>query len=248
METKNEKWVTPDEAVKVVQSGNRVFVHGMGATPRRLLEALAARASELRGVEFLHLHLEGDAPHANPSLKDSFFVNNLFIGGNLRSAVNEGRADYIPVFLSEIPSLFRRDVLPLDVAIVSVSTPDRHGYCSLGVSVDVALAAVQTAKIVIAQVNPNMPRTHGDGNIHVSKFTHLVQVDDPLQSNPPSAISDVERTIGQIVAAQIDDGACLQMGIGAIPNAILAALTNHRRLGIHTEMFSDGVIPLVEKA
>lgn len=247
METKNEKWVTPDEAVKVVQSGNRVFVHGMGATPRRLLEALAARASELRGVEFLHLHLEGDAPHANPSLKDSFFVNNLFIGGNLRSAVNEGRADYIPVFLSEIPSLFRRDVLPLDVAIVSMSTPDRHGYCSLGVSVDVALAAVQTAKIVIAQVNPNMPRTHGDGNIHVSKFTHLVQVDDPLQSNPPSAISDVERTIGQIVAAQIDDGACLQMGIGAIPNAILAALTNHRRLGIHTEMFSDGVIPLVEK-
>jgi 4-hydroxybutyrate CoA-transferase len=247
VELERQSWTTAEEAVKVVKSGHKVFIHGMGATPRRLLEALVARAPELRGVELLHLHLEGTAPHADPNLSESFFTNNLFIGGNMRSAVGEGRADYIPVFLSEMPSLFRKGVLPLDVAIVSVSPPDRHGYCSLGVSVDVTLAAVQSAKVVIAQVNPNMPRTHGDGNIHVSKFTHLVHVDDALQSNPPAEMSEIERRIGQIVADQVEDGASLQMGIGAIPNAVLAALTNHRRLGIHTEMFSDGVIPLVER-
>jgi acyl-CoA hydrolase len=247
VEVKSGTWVTAEEAVRVVKSGDRVFVHGMGATPRRLLDALASQGSNLRGVEMLHLHLEGPAPHADPSLQDAFFTNNLFIGGNLRSAVNEGRADYIPVFLSEIPALFRKNVLPIDVAIISVTPPDRHGYCSLGVSVDVTLAAVQSAKTVIAQVNPNMPRTHGDGNIHVSKIARLVSVNDPLQSNPPGEIGEVERKIGQIVADQIEDGACLQMGIGAIPNAVLNALTHHRRLGIHTEMFSDGVTNLVEK-
>lgn len=239
--------VSLDDAVLPIQSGMHVFVHGMGATPKRLLEAMVRRAPELRDVQIYHLHTEGPAPHADPSVRDSFFTHNLFIGGNLRQSVAEGRADYIPVFLSEIPALFRRRVIPLDVALISVSPPDRHGFCSLGVSVDVALAAIQSAKIVIAQVNRNMPRTHGDGNIHMSQIHHWVEVDDPLESSPPAPISDVERKIGQLIAEHIEDGACLQMGIGAIPNAVLAALTHHRRLGIHTEMFSDGIIELVEK-
>lgn len=240
-------YVSPEEAVQVVRSGDRVFIHGMAATPQRLIQALVERAGELRGVELLHLHTEGHAPHAAPELHESFFVNNLFVGGNLRGAIDEGRADYIPVFLSEIPALFRKGVKPLDVAMVTVTPPDRHGYCSLGVSVDVALAAVQTAKVVIAQVNPNMPRTHGDGNLHVSHFHHLVWADDPLPSHEPDAMGEVEKRIGEQVASLIEDGACLQMGIGAIPNAVLASLTGHKRLGIHTEMFSDGVIELVER-
>lgn len=236
-----------EQAVKIVRSGDRVFIHGMGATPHRLLEALVGRAAELRGVELVHLHLEGPAPHSDPSLQESFFTNNLFIGGNMRNAVGEGRADYIPVFLSEIPSLFRKGVLPLDVALVSITPPDKHGYCSLGVSVDVALAAIQSAKHVIAQMNPNLPRTHGDGNIHISKFDAVVPVNDALHSNPPTEIAENEKRIGELVAGIVDDGACLQMGIGAIPNAVLAALKDHKRLGIHTEMFSDGIIDLVQR-
>lgn len=236
-----------DDAVRVVKSGDRVFFHGMGATPHRLIAALVKRAGELRDVEIVHLHTEGEAKYAAPELSQSFFVNNLFVGGNLRKALDEGRADYVPVFLSEIPTLFRRGVLPIDVAFVSVSPPDAHGFCSLGVSVDVALAAVQSAKVVIAQVNRHMPRTHGDGNLHISSFHHLVEGHDPLPSHEPEPIGDVERQIGEKVASLIEDGACLQMGIGGIPNAVLASLTNHKRLGIHTEMFSDGVIDLVER-
>ncbi len=239
-------FLSAEEAVRCIKSGDRVFLHGMGATPRRLIHALVNRAPELRDVEIVHLHTEGEATYAAPEVKDSFFVNNLFVGANVREAVNQGRADYIPVFLSEIPVLFRQGILPIDVALVSVTPPDNHGYCSLGVSVDATLAAVQTAKIVIAQVNPNMPRTHGDGNIHFSKFNALVEANDPLPSHEPQPISDVEREIGRQVAGLIEDGACLQMGIGGIPNAVLAGLTGHRRLGIHTEMFSDGVIDLVE--
>lgn len=239
-------FVSPEEAVRVVQSGNRVFLHGMAAFPQRLVDALAANASHLRDVEFVHLHTEGRPSHAAKELQDRFFTNNLFIGSNMRDAVAEGRADYIPVFLSEIPALFRKGVLPIDVAMLTVSPPDRHGFCSLGVSVDVALSAAETARTVIAQVNPNMPRTQGEGHIHVSRFARLVWVDDPLPEHEPEPIGEVERRIGQRVAELIEDGATLQMGIGAIPNAVLASLTNHRRLGIHTEMFSDGVIPLVE--
>jgi acyl-CoA hydrolase len=218
----------------------------MAAFPQRLVDALTGRAHELRDVEIIHMHTEGEARYAEPQYRESFFLNNLFIGANVRGAVDAGRADYIPVFLSEIPALFRKNILPIDVALVSVAPPDRHGYCSLGVSVDATLAAVQTAKVVIAQVNPNMPRTHGDGSIHISRFAALVAVNDPLPEHRVVGIGEIERQIGQRVSELVEDGATLQMGIGGIPNAVLAALTHHRRLGIHTEMFSDGVIPLVE--
>ena len=174
-------------------------------------------------------------------------MNALFVGANVRRAVEEGRADYLPVFLSEVPSLFRTGILPLDVALVHVSPPDRHGYCSLGVSVDVTRAAVQTARTVIAQVNPRMPRTHGDGLIHVDQIDALVEVDEPIHEMPPHDLTDEERAIGRHCAELVDDGSTLQFGIGAIPQATLAALGDHHRLGIHTEMLSDGVVDLVEK-
>ncbi|QYK56564.1 MAG: hypothetical protein KF733_03570 [Fimbriimonadaceae bacterium] len=240
-------YVSAREAVSCVQSGDRVYMHGMAATPHRLIDALVERAPELRDVEIIHLHTEGGAPYSAPELRESFFVNNLFIGANVRGAVADGRADYVPVFLSEVPALFRRGVLPLDVAMMTVSPPDNHGYCSLGVSVDASLAAMQSAKTVIAQVNPHMPRTLGDGNVHVSRFSALTEVDEPLHESPPAPIGPVERRIGEVVASLIEDEATLQMGIGGIPNAVLAALGGHRRLGIHTEMFSDGVVDLVQQ-
>ncbi len=219
----------------------------MAAAPQRLTQAMVDRASELRDVEIVHLHTEGDAPYSRAEYSESFFVNNLFIGANVRQAVRDGRADYVPVFLSETPALFRKGVLPLDVAMFTVSPPDKHGYVSLGVSVDAALAAFQSAKIKIAQVNPNMPYTFGDGCVPASAFDALVFVDDPLPTHPPTDPDPIEAKIGQLVAGIVEDGATLQMGIGAIPNAVLAALDGHKGLGIHTEMFSDGVIPLVEK-
>jgi acyl-CoA hydrolase len=209
--------------------------------------ALTARAGELRVVEMVHLHTEGEAPYAAPGLEKSFRVNALFVGANVRSAVQEGRGDYLPVFLSEVPQLFRRGLLPLDVALVSVSPPDRHGFCSLGVSVDVARAAVQTARTVVAQVNRHMPRTHGDGLIHVDAIDFLVEGDDPLPEPSPRAPSEVERAIGRHCAELVEDGATLQVGIGSLPEATLAALTGHQRLGIHSEMISDAVVDLVER-
>jgi acyl-CoA hydrolase len=242
-----EKYIFADEAVKVIKSGDRVFVHGVSATPVQLIQAMTDRHQELEKVEVIHLHTEGPAPYAEAEYKNSFFVNALFVGANVRKAVNEGRGDYIPVFLSEIPHLFRNNILPLDVALIHVSPPDNHGYCSLGVSVDVAVAAVQTAKYVIAQVNPNMPRTHGDGLIHVNEIDAMVKVDDALPEQIVPEPNEAELKIGKYCAGLIDDGATLQMGIGAIPNAVLKSLTNHKDLGVHTEMFSDGVIELVEK-
>jgi acyl-CoA hydrolase len=239
--------VSAEEAVSAVKSGDRVFVHSVAAAPQRLVEALTARAPELRVVEIVHLHTEGPAPYAAPEMAKSFRVNALFVGANVRPAVEEGRADYLPVFLSEVPRLFRSGILPLDVALVQVSPPDRHGFCSLGVSVDVSRAAVQTARTVIAQVNPRMPRTHGDGLIHVDAIDYMVEVDEPIHELPPTPLSDVEREIGRHCAELVDDGATLQLGIGAIPQATLAALSDHHRLGIHTEMLSDGVVDLVEK-
>jgi len=242
-----EKYISADEAVKVIKSGDRVFVHGVSATPVQLIQAMTDRHQELKEVEVIHLHTEGPAPYADPEYKNSFFVNALFVGANVRKAINEGRGDYIPVFLSEIPYLFRNNILPLDVALIHVSPPDNHGYCSLGVSVDVAVSAVQTAKYVIAQVNPNMPRTHGDGLIHVNEIDAMVKVDDALPEQIVPEPNEAELKIGKHCAELIDDGATLQMGIGAIPNAVLKSLTNHKDLGVHTEMFSDGVIELVEK-
>jgi 4-hydroxybutyrate CoA-transferase len=197
-------------------------------------------------VEVVHLHTEGEAPYAQPQHAKSFQTNALFIGANMRGAVATGEADYIPVFLSEVPALFRKGILPLDVALIQVSPPDRHGYCSLGVSVDTTRAAVQSAKCVVAQVNPRMPRTHGDGLLHVNEIAYAVEVDDPLPEVPPHELSDVEISIGRHCAGLVQDGATLQMGIGAIPDAVLTALSRHKDLGVHTEMFSDGLIPLIE--
>jgi 4-hydroxybutyrate CoA-transferase len=239
--------VTAEEAVAVVTSGDRVFIHSVAAAPHRLVDALTARAGELRVVEIVSIHTEGAAPYAAPEHAGSFRVNALFVGANVRRAVEEGRADYLPVFLSEVPQLFRAGILPLDVALIHVSPPDRHGYCSLGVSVDVTRSAVQTARTVIAQVNPRMPRTHGDGLIHVDAIDYLVDVDEPIDTLPASALTEVERAIGRHCAELVEDGACLQLGIGAIPQATLAALGDHHRLGIHTEMLSDGIVDLVEK-
>ena len=241
------KWKTLEEAVEVIQSGDRVFVHGGAATPKQLVKAMSCRAPELRGVEVVHIHTEGEAAYAKPECADSFHTNALFVGANMREAVGEGVADYVPVFLSEVPGLFRKGIMPINVALVHVSPPDKHGYCSLGVSVDVARAAVQVAEHVVAQVNPNMPRTHGDGLIHVSDIDCAVEVHDPIHEAKPEEITGIEAKIGQNCADLIEDGACLQMGIGGIPNAVLKALVNHKNLGIHTEMFSDGIIDLVER-
>ena len=240
------RWVQPEEAVSVIKPRHRVFIHSVAAAPQCLIKAMVERASELRDVEVVHLHTEGEAPYTDPKYGSAFHTKALFVGANVRKAVEEGQADYIPVFLSEIPSLFRKNILPLDVALVQVSPPDRHGFCSLGVSVDVSRAAVDTANYVIAQVNPKMPRTHGDGLIHISQIHSAVLLEEPLPCRHMAEITEVERAIGKHVAALVEDGATLQMGIGAIPDAVLAQLGGHRNLGVHTEMFSDGIIPLVE--
>ncbi len=239
--------VTAQEAVTVIRSGDRVFIHSIAAAPQRLIAAMTARSEELRVVEVVHLHTLGAAPYAAPEMAKSFRVNALFVADNTRQAVSEGRADYLPVFLSEVPQLFRTGVLPLDVALIQVSPPDRHGFCSLGVSVDVTRAAVQVAKTVIAQVNPNMPRTHGDGILHQDDIDFLVPVDDPIFEAPPHQFTGVEQAIGLHCAELVEDGACLQIGIGAIPDATLIGLRDHRRLGVHTEMLTDGVVDLVER-
>jgi acyl-CoA hydrolase len=239
--------VTAEEAVTVIKSGDRVFIHSVAAAPQRLIAAMTARAGELRVVEIVSLHTEGPAPYAAPELARSFRVNALFVADNVRQAVNEGRADYLPVFLSEVPQLFRAGVLPLDVALIQVSPPDRHGFCSLGVSVDVTRAAVQVARTVIAQVNPHMPRTHGDGILHEEDVDFFVPVDDPIPEPAVEPVSDEVRAIGRHCAELVDDGACLQLGIGAIPQATLASLGDHQRLGVHTEMLSDGIVDLVER-
>ncbi|GAA4445149.1 acetyl-CoA hydrolase/transferase C-terminal domain-containing protein [Pontibacter saemangeumensis] len=239
---------TAEEALSVIRSGDRVFIQGSAATPQYLIRKLAERADELRNVELVSITTYGEIPLAEERYKNSFFINSLFVSANVRDAVNCGRGDYVPIFLSEIPHLFRSGILPLDVAIVHVSPPDKHGYCSLGVSVDVTREAVVSAKHVIAQVNPRMPRTHGDGLIHVRRFDVLVEVDEELPEVDYSArITSTEEKIAHYIAEMVEDGATLQMGIGAIPDAVLGSLTNHKELGIHTEMFSNGVMPLVEK-
>ena len=239
--------VTAAEALSLLKPNSSVFIQGASATPHVLIAALVAQGERLQHTELYHLHTDGQVPYVQPEHRAHFHVNALFTGANLRQAVADGNADYIPVFLSEVPLLFRRGIVPLDAALIHVSPPDRHGYCSLGTSVDVVLAALETATLVIAQVNPRMPRTHGDGMIHMKHIDAWVQVDEALPEHAPPALDANQLRIGQHCAGLIEDGATLQMGIGAIPDAVLAALGNHRRLGIHTEMFSDGVIDLVEK-
>lgn len=241
------KIVTAEEAAAVIISGDRVFIHTAAAVPQTLIAAMTARAPQLHDVEIIQLHTEGEAPYTSPEYARSFHTNALFVGANTRKAVADGQADYIPVFLSEIPNLFLNKVLPLDIALVHVSPPDKHGFCSLGVSIDVSRAAVHSAKQVIAQINPNMPRTHGDGLIHIKEINYAVEVNDPLPEAHLIQLTDTELAIGRHIAHLVEDGATLQMGIGAIPDAVLAALSHHKDLGIHTEMFSDGIIKLVEQ-
>lgn len=238
---------TASEAVKIIQSGDRVYIHSVAAAPQLLIKAMTARAHELEDVEVVQLHTEGIAPYADPGMEKHFRTNAFFVGANIRKAVNEGRADYLPVFLSEVPGLFRKDILPLDVALIQVSPPDSHGFCTLGVSVDATLAAAKKAKRVIAQVNKNMPKTHGDGFLHIDELDYLVESDEPIYEMELKDPGELEMRIGRYCAELIEDGATLQMGIGAIPNAVLKALENHKNLGVHTEMFSDGVVDLVKK-
>lgn len=241
------KYVSAAEAVKVVKNGDRVYVQAAAATPTILTKALSERASELKNVEICHLHTEGEAPYANPDLKDSFHVNSFFIGGNVRHTLAAGNGSYTPVFLSELPLLFRNGVVSLDVTFIQVTPPDIHGYCSLGVSVEASVAAIESSKIVIAQVNKNMPRTFGDGILHISEIDYLVETDVPIYAHEVSSFTKEEEKIGEYIASLIDNKSTLQMGIGSIPNAALSKLTNHKDLGLHTEMFSDGVIDLIEK-
>lgn len=241
------KVVTAQEAVKVIKSNNRVYVQAAAAAPQLLMKAMAERHEELKNVEVCHLHVEGEAPYANPELRNSFHVNSFFIGNNVRHTLAAGNGSYTPVFLSELPLLFKRNILPIDVALIHVSVPDKHGYCSLGVSVEASLAAIDNAKIVIAQVNAQMPRTHGDGIIHHTEIDLFVECDEPIPIHANGVPSDIENKIGDYVASLIEDKSTLQMGIGSIPNAVLSRLTNHKNLGLHTEMFSDGVIDLILK-
>jgi acyl-CoA hydrolase len=241
-------YTTPAEALALVKSGDRVFVHGSAATPLLLVNALLGRAGEISDVELVSISTYGNIEWQRPGVTDSFYLNSLFVSGNVRDWVNGDRGDYVPVFLSEIPKLFEQNILPLDVAIVQVSPPDEHGYCTLGTSVDAALAAVLNAKIVIAQVNPRMPRVHGDGIVHVSAVHAMVWHEAELFEMDYSAKADeISDKIGRQIAGLIEDGSTLQLGIGAIPDAVLRALSGHKGLGIHTEMFSDGVVPLVEQ-
>ena len=240
-------YVSAEEAVSVVKSNDRVFIHGSAATPVFLTNKLLDRYTELRQVELVSISTLGDIDFGNVKYKDSFYINSLFVSANTRAAVNGIQGEYLPVFLSEIPRLFRENYLPLDVAIIHVSPPDAHGFCSLGTSVDIARAAVEVSKTIIAQVNPNMPRVHGGGFVHVSKISKMVWVEDALpEVNYSNEVSPEAEEIGKIIAAMVDDGATLQMGIGTIPDLVLRNLTNHKNLGIHTEMFSDSVLPLIE--
>ncbi|MBX6341718.1 MAG: acetyl-CoA hydrolase/transferase family protein, partial [Thermomicrobiaceae bacterium] len=239
--------VEPEEAVKLVSSGDRVYVHEAAMAPTTLIEALAARAESLTDVEIVHLHTEGPAPYVEPRFQGHLRHNALFVGRNVRDAVNDGRADYTPVFLSEVPALFADGTLPIDVALVQVSPPDRHGYCRLGVSVACARAAVDHARTVIAELNPRVPRTLGNSAIHVDRIAAAVEVDRPLPSVPPEPFGEIERAIGQHVAALVPNGATIQVGIGTIPDAVLAALQEHEDLGVHTEMFTDALIDLFER-
>ncbi|MCC6333967.1 MAG: acetyl-CoA hydrolase/transferase family protein [Myxococcales bacterium] len=237
--------VSADDAVKHVKSGDRVFVHGASATPTPLLDAMCRRG-DLENVTLYHLHTSGHCAYAEPHLAGRFFSVSLFIGSHLRTPIAEGRADFMPVFLSEIPRLFGSQAIPLDVALLQLSPPNTHGDCTLGTSVDAALAAAWHSKKVIAEINAQMPRTLGHSVFPLQRVAAFTASDRPLAEMPPAESGPVEARIGELVAGLVEDGSCLQLGIGAIPDAVLARLGDKRDLGIHTEMFSDGLIPLVE--
>lgn len=237
---------TAEEAVKCIRSNDNVYLHSNAAAPHLLIEAMVARAPELRNVGVIQLLTLGEADYAKPELSESFKVHALFIGSNVRDNINSGRGDYLPVFLSEIPGLIESGAVPVDVCLLQVSPPDAHGFCSYGVSVDCTIAARKKARIVIAEVNRQMPRTLGRSFVHVSRLDYVVESDRPLPELREEDPSEAENKIGSFVASLIEDGATLQMGIGQIPNAVLRAIRDKRDLGIHSEMFSDGVLDLVE--
>ena len=240
------QYVSAEEAVSLIKSGDRIFSHGSACTPNLLIDELARQSSRLRDVEFVSITQQGKVEIAKPEYNDSFYINSLFVSTPVRQAVNSDQGDFVPVFLSEIPILFKNGHLPIDVAMVTVSPPDQHGYCTLGTSVDVARSAVDTAKTIIAQVNPRMPRTHGDGMIHFSKIHKMVWHEEELLTVDYGAkVGNEELLIGKNVAELIDDRSTLQMGIGTIPDAVLKCLHNHKDLGVHTEMISDGIVDLV---
>jgi len=234
------------DALELVPEGAKIFVHGGAATPNVLLAELAKQADRVKTASLVHLHTEGPALYADPIFQNHFRIINLFVGGNMRSRLDYDRNDYLPCFLSEIPALFRSKSFGLDVALLHVSSPDRFGYCSLGVSVDVAKAAAESAKILIAQVNRRMPRVHGDGMIHKDAFHALVDVDEPLPQAKDLPPTEEEKKIATTIANLIDDGCTLQMGIGSIPNAVTRLLHDRKNLGIHTEMWSDGTLELIQ--
>lgn len=238
--------MTAEEALAVIKSGQRVFIQGSAQTPLYLLRELAKRAPDLRDVELTFITVHGDIELDKPQYADAFKINCMFVSESVRNAVNEGRADFVPVFLSDIPDLFRKQ-MQIDVALVQVSPPDQHGYCSLGVSVDVARSAVNTATHIIAQVNPKVPRTHGDSLVHTKRFTAMVYHEEDLpEVDYGTKVREDELKIGQLIAGLIEDGSTLQMGIGTIPDAVLRSLHNHKNLGVHTEMCSDGIIDLFD--
>lgn len=241
-------FVSVEEAVSVIKSGDRIFGHGSACTPNFFYDELARQSSRLKDVEMVSITQQGNVEIAKPEYKDSFRINSLFTSTPVRAAVNSENGDFVPIFLSEIPVLFKNGHLPLDVALITVSPPDNHGYCTLGTSVDIARSAIDTAKKIIAIVNPKMPRTHGDGMIHINRIHKFVwNEDDLLTIDYGSKVGDEEMQIGKNVAELIDDEATLQMGIGTIPDAVLKCLGNHKNLGVHTEMLSDGVIDLILK-
>lgn len=234
------------EIIKNITRDQRIFIQGAAMTPKFLVDAMCQDYKRMSNIEIIHLHTEGEALYTQDPYRDTFHINSFFVGGNVRNCINLGFGGYIPIFLSEVHLLFQRNKLPIDVALIQVSPPDKHGYCSLGSSVDVTLAAIESAKVVIAQINENVPRTHGDGIIHISQINYSVYHNHPIyQANTKSA-TVIEEQIGKHVASLVEDGATLQMGIGGIPNVVLANLTNHKDLGIHTEMFSDGILPLIK--
>lgn len=244
----SQNYQSAEEALKIIKNDDRLFIHGSAATPLHLLRALFKRKHELSNVELVSISTLGNDVFSKDNIGTSFFINSLFVSENVRDIVNANHGDYVPVFLSEIYQLFDKGILPIDVALIHVSPPDKHGFCSLGASVDITKSALRNAKKVIAQVNVQMPRTHGDGIIHINKIDILVDVDEPLpEVSYNLKTNDTTNIIGKNCADLIEDRSTLQMGIGAIPDAVLSFLHSHKDLGVHTEMFSDGIIPLVTK-
>lgn len=240
-------YITAKQAVQAIKSGDRIFIHGSAATPVHLVKALQERHADLKNVEITSITTLGDIDFNAAPYRESFFFNSLFVSANTRAVANSPYGDYVPVFLSQIPKLFKEGFLPIDVALIQVSAPDVHGYCSLGTSVDIARAAVDTSKHIIAQVNPKVPRTHGDGFVHISRFQSMVWHEEELPEVDYGAkTSDAMVTIGANIASLVEDGATLQLGIGGIPDQVLKNLSGHKNLGLHTEMLSDGVIPLIQ--